>query len=152
MIAAHPSFKTADSYDAWFKFISSGRIDLFWENHKAAKTKAFGPDFYKEDLKTLLTGMFEPDPSKRYKIIDVKESKWYNGPVASEPTILKEFSLYQEELAAYMLEEKEDRRKVKLEKLKEKQTAYGVGVTQGFKAYRGAEVFTKRKADRLILV
>ena len=140
MIAGHPPFRKAESSDSWYKFIAAKRSDMFWQYHNSAKEKTFGPGFYSQDLQTLLTGIYEPDPTKRYKIAQIKSSKWFNGPVADDAAILKEFAKYNEGLTAYMLEEKEERRQERLEKLKQEKTVVASGAFQGFKAYRGASV------------
>ncbi len=140
MIAGHPPFRKAESSDSWYKFIAGKKSDMFWQYHNSAKEKAFGPNFYSEDLQNLLSGIYEPEPTKRYKISHIKATKWYNGPVADDSAVIKEFNKYTEGLTAYMLEEKEERRQEKLEKLKETKNVVGTGAFQGFRAYRAALV------------
>ena len=129
MIGAFPPFRRAISSDSWYKYFAGKKPDLFWQLQNSSREKKLGPGFFSEDLQTLLTGMFEPDPTKRYKIDQIKSSRWFNGPVADDAAILKEFEKYTEGLTAFMLEEKEDRRQERLEKLKQEKTS---GSFQGF--------------------
>lgn len=50
--------------------------EMFWREKAKVMRKA-----YSQELKELLTGMWEVDPAKRMRVEDVKRSKWYNKDV-----------------------------------------------------------------------
>jgi len=53
----------------------------FWQLKAEAMNKQ--SDFFSEELKVLIRGMLEKDPSKRYTIQDIKASEWYKKPILS---------------------------------------------------------------------
>jgi len=62
--------------------------DLFLNNNEEfwqLKTEGMNKpsDFFSEELKQLLRGMLEKDPSKRLTIQDIKASEWYRKPILS---------------------------------------------------------------------
>jgi len=52
----------------------------FWA-YKAADRR--NKVFFDDDFKELVNGMLEKDPSKRWTINEIKNSKWFNGPTFS---------------------------------------------------------------------
>jgi len=60
-------------------------FDLFTENNEEFwSTKVadkINPNFFSESFKELLNGVMEQDPSKRFSIDDIKNSKWYTEPI-----------------------------------------------------------------------
>ena len=59
---------------------------FYWkENTRSKKDK----DFFSKGLVALINGMLKYDPAKRFKIKDIKNSKWYKGPILS-PECLKD--------------------------------------------------------------
>jgi len=51
--------------------------DLFWRKKGN----------FSEDFKELINGMLEEDPKKRFTIMDVKKSKWFNDRVLKSQTL-----------------------------------------------------------------
>jgi len=50
----------------------------FWKVKTAEK---MNPNFFSESLRELLNGMMHEDLSKRFTLVDIKNSEWYNGPI-----------------------------------------------------------------------
>lgn len=59
----------------------------FWEM-KATQKK--DQSIFSESFKELVNGMLHSDVKKRFTIADIKESKWYNGPVLDEKSLRAE--------------------------------------------------------------
>lgn len=55
--------------------------DRFWDKHCEFERRESG--FYDESFRELFSGMMEENPADRFSIKQIKESKWYNGPVYS---------------------------------------------------------------------
>ena len=58
--------------------------DVFWsmKSEIQGRKNVFSPDLIR-----LLNGMLEPVPERRFRLTDVKKSRWYNGPIVSFPTL-----------------------------------------------------------------
>jgi len=50
----------------------------FWRTKVADKKNN---DFFSQNFKDLMNGMLEKDPSKRFTLQDIKNSRWYNEPI-----------------------------------------------------------------------
>ncbi len=59
----------------------SGR---FWRKKAEAKGDS---DFFSEEFKELINGMLAKDPKKRFTMVDVKKSKWFNDRVLKTQTL-----------------------------------------------------------------
>jgi serine/threonine protein kinase len=59
----------------------------FWEM-KAGQLQ--DTKFFSEDFKELINGMLEFNPSKRFTLEDVKNSKWFKGPILSQDKLRAE--------------------------------------------------------------
>ena len=64
----------------------------FWEKHCKIQKKS--QSFFEKSFRSLFISMTRPDVIERATIFEVKNSKWYNGPVYSE----EELSLIMSEL------------------------------------------------------
>ena len=69
--------------------ILHNKIDLFWEIHD--EIRGYPNNFYDESFKELFTGMTREDPNIRWKISDIKKSKWYNGEIYSKDQVKQYF-------------------------------------------------------------
>lgn len=74
-----PFYETTDSKGIYLKHYSTFVKDKskFW----TTKASRYEKKVFSEDLIELLNEMMEADPSKRMKVQDIKDSKWYQGPV-----------------------------------------------------------------------
>ena len=52
--------------------------DEFWKAKVADRTNN---DFFSQEFRSLINGMLEKNPVKRLTIQQIKQSRWYNGPV-----------------------------------------------------------------------
>lgn len=59
--------------DRWYRRVHTGKWDEFFQYHEGRKHK------FTEDQKTILMGLLEPDPRKRWKFGNIKRCKWYLG-------------------------------------------------------------------------
>lgn len=53
--------------------------DMFWEKHCEIQKKPDG--YFDEDFKELYNAMSKVNPKERLSIDEIKQSRWYNGPV-----------------------------------------------------------------------
>ena len=67
---------TCQNINCYSTFVKNN--NKFWEG-KALLKKSKG--FFSEDLIELVNGMLKDKPQERFTIKDIKESKWYQGPV-----------------------------------------------------------------------
>lgn len=86
MIAQHPPFRKASHRDGFYKLFCQHN-DMFWSKMAAGKP----PGTFAPELQELLNSLLSPDPEKRPSIADVKNSKWYNGPTATQEEVDNEF-------------------------------------------------------------
>jgi serine/threonine protein kinase len=59
----------------------------FWSIHEKALEKT--PGFFSEEFKSLFNQMMVLTPQDRLSIEEIKQSKWYNGPVYDENSLIK---------------------------------------------------------------
>lgn len=80
MMTQHCPFTKAIPSDKYYKAVMGSDIDQFWQLHSNSngKQKEFSDSF-----KTLFGGMIAMRPEDRLTINDIKESEWYNLPVAT---------------------------------------------------------------------
>lgn len=66
--------------------------ELFWAKHCKIQSKA--ANFWSEDFKTLFEAMVNEDPNERATVDEIKQSKWFNGPVYSQKEIKEYMSTH----------------------------------------------------------
>jgi len=59
--------------DKWYRWVHNGKWDEFFQYHERRKYK------FTWEQKTILMGLLEPDPKKRWRFENIKKSKWYKG-------------------------------------------------------------------------
>ena len=73
--SGHPPFHEGRLEDPYYNVFMKNR-QKFWDFHAKQNQKRV----YSESYKTLVSGMLEFDPEKRYNIQQVKDSEWLNEP------------------------------------------------------------------------
>ena len=90
IISAHPPFHTASLDDKLYQLLASGSSKSFWKIHnKAMKDQ----NYFSVEFQELINTMLAYDPRQRPSIEQIKESKWYNGPLPEYEDILVEMAL-----------------------------------------------------------
>jgi len=74
---------------------------LFWKTNAKYQNNE---NFFSEDFIELIDGMVHEDPRKRMTLQEIKDSKWYNGPVFNAEELANEVK--------YELEELKNKRKI----------------------------------------
>jgi len=59
--------------DRWYKWIHDHNWDEFFKFHRRRSHK------FTEDQRTILEGILEPDPAKRWTLTDIQKCPWYLG-------------------------------------------------------------------------
>lgn len=59
--------------DKWYRWVHNGKWDEFFQYHERRKHK------FTEEQKTILMGLLEPNPKRRWRFENIKKSKWYQG-------------------------------------------------------------------------
>jgi len=93
MFTGHPPFRSAKIDDSLYKFIANGKPEMFWMFH--SKNKPNTTKFFSENLKALLTGMLEYEPSKRLTLDMIISHPWIKGACATQEQRLLEFATRQ---------------------------------------------------------
>eukprot|EP00826_Nyctotherus_ovalis_P017021 TRINITY_DN14973_c0_g1_i1.p1 TRINITY_DN14973_c0_g1~~TRINITY_DN14973_c0_g1_i1.p1 ORF type:complete len:390 (-),score=95.69 TRINITY_DN14973_c0_g1_i1:314-1483(-) len=88
MIAQHPPFRKASHRDGFYKLFCQHN-DMFWSKMVAGKL----PGTFTPELQELLNSLMSVDPEKRPSIADIRNSKWYNGPTATQEEVNNEFAV-----------------------------------------------------------
>ena len=70
-----------------FRDLIYSQNELFWKKHGEIIRKK--SSYFDKDFKTLFNGLVRLNPKTRFKIDDVKKSKWYNGSVYSKKDFQK---------------------------------------------------------------
>jgi len=87
LLSGNPPFQIARAdQDWWFMQLVQGRPDRFWRSHKR-----YFPNF-PQGPQTLITGMFQPDPSKRLSVQEVSLHPWVNSDLMTPDEIYAEMS------------------------------------------------------------
>lgn len=77
-------FKEAKIDDPLYQLIAGNRSSYFWKKFKQHATLS-------EELKDLLTSMFQLNTSARYTLDEIMVHPWLDGPVPSQTQIIAEF-------------------------------------------------------------
>lgn len=75
MLAQHPPFRKASGQDGFYKLFCQ-QNEVFWKKIGANKP----PELFSETFKSLINGMLELNPSKRFGMADIKMHPWFNEP------------------------------------------------------------------------
>jgi len=59
--------------DKWYRWVHNGKWEEFFQYHQRRKHK------FTWEQKTILMGLLEPDPKRRWRFENIKKSKWYQG-------------------------------------------------------------------------
>jgi serine/threonine protein kinase len=68
MYAGTPPFNKADTKDAYYKLLTTGRYDVFWNAHSKHKPNK---DFFSPEFKDLIARMLAEDPKNRLTIPEI---------------------------------------------------------------------------------
>lgn len=82
---AEEDFAEFKSYEAYLNDKAS-----FWKHKALLKNDK---NFFSVDFIKLINGLLEKNPKDRFTIKDIKESKWYNGPILNELRLKSEMQL-----------------------------------------------------------
>lgn len=86
MITQCQPFDEAKINDKYFRLIAGNRPSIFWKIFDKVVPVS-------DDLKDLLTGMMQLDPSARYSLDEIFGHPWMQGPVPTHEEIQREFIL-----------------------------------------------------------
>jgi serine/threonine protein kinase len=67
-------FYRADKTDLCYRPLCVNREDIFWKAHSTNKPN--GADFFSEEFKNLITGLFQFEPAMRPQMADVLNHPW----------------------------------------------------------------------------
>lgn len=76
LLAGYPPFEAAHKTDKWYKPIAQGDYEKFWHVHRGAKIS--------DDAKDLINKMLHYRASKRCKLKDILEHKWFVGKILKD--------------------------------------------------------------------
>lgn len=109
-------FARATNTDPWYRQIWEGEFDKFWAIHESQQIEKFA---ISSEFKQLINSMLAKNPKDRPSIQKIKESEWYNGKIAEEKDLKKEFDHchYQLSLSKISLIEKQKRQEEKKKRL-----------------------------------
>lgn len=86
MVTQCQPFEKAKVNDNFYKFIAGNMPHMFWDIYKKVVPLS-------EELKDLLTGMMQLDPSARFTLDEILAHPWVQGPVPNPEEIRKEFEM-----------------------------------------------------------
>lgn len=89
MVVGHMPFMKATPEDGLYSLIYRGKAQVFWTKHEEIARSKGVTRMPNKDFKTLMTKMFDPNPSKRLTIPEIKKSAWYNGTTLQKHEIAK---------------------------------------------------------------
>ncbi|EAS03281.2 Serine/Threonine kinase domain protein (macronuclear) [Tetrahymena thermophila SB210] len=115
LLTGHLPFKEASPENQHFQFIKNNQYSQFWKIHQKNKGQQ---NFFSEELKDFLQQLFEFNPEKRLKIVQIKQHAWYNKSVLSTKDIYEEFEKKKQEFLQYKEEQQFEKRYQKIGKLK----------------------------------
>jgi len=117
VLAGTPPWHVANHrIDKYYRMVHYGRWEEFFKYHERSYT-------FKGSQKTILIGMLEPDPERRWTLLDVQQCRWFKGKKIS-----------QENVAARLQERKHETDMKKIAKMK-----FG-----GKENRRGLDIFSKK--------
>lgn len=120
IISGNRCFESSSKSDPYYRQLWKGDSDKFWEAlEKKQKIKADGANFYSEEFRDLINGMFQPDPSKRFTVTQVKEHIWYKGRTMTKIERKQEFELCRKTIDSFLERDKQNKREAKLHKAQE---------------------------------
>jgi len=93
MVSGHPPFEKAKAGDRFYKFLNGNRDDVFWRTH--SRNKQGG---YSDNLKNLLTTMWQPNASQRLTTANICGHPWMQEPVATIQEVQQEFGMRNEKI------------------------------------------------------
>lgn len=139
MLSAHPPFYKADYRDTYYKYICMHKHDVFWLHQERNKPKDNGKNFYSEELRNLLNGMLEPDPTKRLTIEQIIEHSWYNGPVITLKELKREFKQRRKSIDQELEKQKQENAEIRKQAEERMGNAF-VAEMHGIRPYRSSQV------------
>jgi serine/threonine protein kinase len=86
MVTQCQPFDEARVTDKYYRLIAGNKPSHYWKIFDKVATMS-------EDLKDLLTGMMQLDPSARYTMDEILAHPWMQGELPSREDICKEFTL-----------------------------------------------------------
>ena len=86
MVTGFQPFDNAKTNDTYYKFIAGNKPSLYWNIFKQAAPVS-------DELKDLITGMLQLDPSARLSFEEILAHPWLMGPVPSQLEVNTEFTL-----------------------------------------------------------
>jgi len=85
-----PQFESNEIEGILFSDLLYNDTSEFWARHR--KVQKLSEAFFDEDFKDLFTVMTKFNPDERASIQDIKNSKWYNGPIYSPEELVQKVS------------------------------------------------------------
>lgn len=89
MVTSHPPFVQAIPSNDHYKTIYGNRPDLLWRIH--GQNKPEGINFISDELKSLLSSLWQYDPIRRPSISEIKNHPWFDGETATKEEVHEEF-------------------------------------------------------------
>lgn len=74
MFAGSPPFSQATPTDPYYKLLMTNKADIFWNFHSKHKNDQ---NFFPPEIREVIIGMLQPDPSKRWTIEKIQNSAWF---------------------------------------------------------------------------
>jgi serine/threonine protein kinase len=84
LLTQHPPFVRAEPDDKYYKKIINGNWDEFWEIHSDENLSELFMDMFSKMVKV--------KPSERLSLDELKNHKWFTGPVAKSEEIVRKFT------------------------------------------------------------
>ena len=86
MVTGFQPFDNAKTNDTYYKFIAGNKPSLYWNIFKKVAPVS-------DELKDLITGMLQLDPSARFSFEEILAHPWLMGEVPTQLEITNEFTL-----------------------------------------------------------
>ena len=107
MVTQSPPWEWADpSRDSYYKQIFLNQPNEFWELH--GQYKLDGIAHWSDDLRDMLTHLFQTRAMHRLSLSEIKEHPWYKGELPTYKEILEEFTERKEILDQENFQEDDD--------------------------------------------
>lgn len=90
MMTQSPPFEMAFPKDNWYKYAWSNRMDIFWDLQVKIRPKS--EKLFSKSFIDLMNWIFNFDHVVRPSLAEIKEHKWFKGPVATKEEIIEEFT------------------------------------------------------------